>query len=210
MIAKISCWNDSCQAVADLTTPNHLAYCDKYNYQVYHSKEIPNDKHPVWGRVALLRKVMNENSHEWFVLTDIDLLFMNFSISLESFLNGFDLITSYDIHGLNCGVLFVRNCEWSKNFVEKWLTDGSKYYSSFINQEQTSLAYFLYQEPKEHWQVVSQKYFNSFPYHQYDLHYPEGNYEDGDFIIHFPGMDNDKRINLIQEYLLIAEKSSID
>lgn len=52
---------------------------------------------------------------------DTDTVIMNFETRLESFLDErYDLIISKDFRGLNNGVFFIKNSNWSANLLERW------------------------------------------------------------------------------------------
>jgi hypothetical protein len=131
---------------------------------------------------------------------DLDILITNLTIKLESFLNTTaDLVFSSDMNGLNSGVVFIRNSEWGNKFLNIMMTEGMTFHIG-QNQEQTSLAYLLYREPKDKWECRHQKEFNAFLYHEFygkDNH--SGQWSIGDFALHLPALDNDTRIRTFQE-----------
>jgi hypothetical protein len=126
---------------------------------------------------------------------------MDQSVQLETFLQpGVDLITSYDAIGLNNGVLFFRNTDWTKNLLKTWAS-SSPSYEGHPSPEQSALAHLLYREPKDKWISAPQKAFNSYLYELYpNLSCPEGQYSSGDFILHLPGVSNDVRVEIFKRY----------
>src|SRR2546427_8066988 len=65
-------------------------------------------------------------------------------------------------HG-DWGLFFLRNSEWSMDFLKKWASLGRRY-DSHPSAEQSALVHLLYREPKDKWKCVGQPAFNSYLY----------------------------------------------
>ena len=110
-----------------------------------------------------------------------------------------DLVYSADINGLNAGVLFVRNTDWSRAFVTRWLSSRPMY-ERHPNADQSALAHLLHGEPREKWGAWPQRTFNSYGYGEYGLVHPEGEWQKGDFALHLPGLSDGRRLEILREF----------
>jgi hypothetical protein len=199
-IAIVTGWDAAMNGVAEVTYPNHSDYCSQHGYGHVTRHFWYEDRNPQWATLKLARECIHD--WDWLCFSDVDLIFANKGVRLESFLDTqADLVASYDVNGLNAGIIFVRNCPWAVNFLGKWWHEGPRF-ARHPSDEQTSLAYLLYREPKDRWEVVPQRRFNSFRYEFYPwLDFPEGQYLPGDFVLHLPALSNQKRIEVFKEHL---------
>ena len=83
---------------------------------------------------------------------------------------------------------------WSSHFTARSRPDE--------RSEQSALVHLLYREPKDKWKCVGQRAFNSYLYELYPgLYCPEGQYQAGDFIIHLPGVANERKLPILRRFL---------
>jgi SAM-dependent methyltransferase len=199
-IGVVACWDANMRELAAVTVPNHREYCQRWGLEYLGEEREPGDRHAAWLHFQLLREALPR--FDWVVCLDLDLIFLNHTISLETYLDpDADFITTYDVNGLNCGVMLVRNTEWARSFLRRLWEAGPRF-NGHPSSEQTALTYLLYKEPKKRWKVLPQKGLNSFLYGEYPwLDYPEGNYSSGDLILHMPARPNPRRIEVFQHYL---------
>jgi hypothetical protein len=196
-VAIVTAWDAGAADLAALTEPNKQEYCRRHGYAL-RSGLVDTGGH--WVKIPALMSALPE--FDWVVWMDVDLLVMNQAVRLEKFFDAtVDLIGSHDAIGWNNGVFFLRNTPWSMSFLKTWAEIGRRY-NGHPSPEQSALVHLLYREPKDKWKCVGQKAFNSYLYDLYeDLSYPEGQYCPGDFILHLPGLPNERRIEVIQRFL---------
>jgi xyloglucan 6-xylosyltransferase len=85
----------------------------------------------LWNKIALLLYILENNlNYDWIIWMDVDALIldMDFDIPFQDY-SQYDLVLYGDNHklynetdtllGLNNGVLFIRNSQWSRNFIKK-------------------------------------------------------------------------------------------
>lgn len=181
------------------TIPNKIEYCIRWNVNFIPKKHttgnIDNERQEfmieAWHRSKAL------DSWLWFM--GADTLIMNHTIDVRKFLDkDYDLIIGQDINGINNDVFFLQNTWKSKQFLEATLA-----YNKTMPNDQESMALVIDEmKPDLRTKVVPQKEFNSYLYNLY--HYPDdngGNYTDGDFVLHLPGLSNQQRMKLVTEYL---------
>jgi len=191
-------------------------YTDRHGYKYYYrtdTYEAYADRHPSWHRIPYVLELFEQDDVDWVFWSDIDSIIMRPEIPLESHLyphRDKDLVLCNQGHGhidgeatdfcICFGQFFIRNCEWSKDFLQAmWEFSNKEPYKRYLTEacwEQEAVNY-LYSENtldcQDHTAVVPNREFNSFNGSQY---------VPGDFMIHFAGVrDPSKITNLIRQYL---------
>lgn len=187
--------------VASLTSPNHDAYCLAHGYERITRLHQPGDGHPYWARFRLALDALPR--YDRVVTLDIDTLFTEPARRLPEPVS--DLSFTTDHNGLNCACVFWMNTPWTMAFLARFLDARSYYGDRWVNQEQTAMAYLLYREPKEKWEVLPQRSCNAYLYEAYEGMEGDGNWEQGDLILHLAGLTNERRVQILKR--LIAAQS---
>ena len=198
----LSTWDKKFQPIAKVTIPNKEAYCKKNNYLSAFIEDLEvKPYHSVWLKFE--HAMSQISKQEWLFVTDIDSIFMNFETKLEEFIDEkHEMIVSYDYHGLNTSHFFIKNTDWGKKFINQ-VWKYSK--SSEAKQKQLEQIAFIScilsrGENISKTKIVSQKLFNCYPYEYYETKFPEGQYEEGDFILHTPGIALEDREKLLKKF----------
>lgn len=157
-------------------------YCMRHGYDLRTDEDIyDKSRPPAWSKIKLLLKCLEED-YEYVVWMDADTAIMNHNITLDDIITQFsgnkDMMIAKDLYNFNTGVMFVKNTEWSKKFLNhvynqtEYINDG--------NWEQTAII-DLYKanalDSQLHIQSCKQTVFNSYWFV----------YEDGQFLLHFAG-----------------------
>src|SRR5579863_1063943 len=84
---------------------NKKRYCKLQGYDFYAAHElIDPSRSPVWGKILLLAKVMENPKYKWVFWSDADSLVMNFEKRLEELIDeNYNLIITADFNGINSG-----------------------------------------------------------------------------------------------------------
>jgi hypothetical protein len=130
---------------------------------------------------------------------DADVIITNPAIRLESLIDDvFDLIITRDENGFNAGNFFVRNGPEMREFFRRvWETTEFATDVPPILESQEAIARALHRYPPTFVKLAAQRRFNSYWMAR------EGNWEPGDFLIHFAGMGGERadlRLKLMREY----------
>lgn len=178
--------------VADITMPVLARYCERHGYTMSVTQNPLVERTLVWDRCL----TMMENclkGYDWILHMDADVLITNQTVSLESIIEQFPkqhhVVMSKDFNNLNDGIVFTRGTMIAQMLWKKWWK---------MKEEVSSLAAtfkHVENEPKQFllgW--APQKIFNSYDYSEYGLEFPQGDWEQGDFILHLPGMTTEKRV----------------
>ncbi|VFQ58337.1 unnamed protein product [Cuscuta campestris] len=114
---------------------NKVDYCRIHGYDVFYGNAFMNPKMgSVWAKVPLLRAAMLAHPEtEWVLWMDSDAVFtdMDFKIPLDKYrdhnlvVHGWPyMIKHRSWLGVNTGIVLMRNCQWSMDFVDLWARMG--------------------------------------------------------------------------------------
>lgn len=192
---------DKYQKIVAPGIENKRKYCDRHGYDFVCGMECLDPDRPVsWSKVLLILKVMEESNSEWIFWTDADSLVMNYQITLDSLVDAdYDFVITRDLNDINAGQFFLRNCQWSKDFLLGVYARTECIYDGLW--ENRAIIYELIDKPilLARTKIVSQKEFNSYP-PQICRRIQQAQYESGDFIIHFPSIGGKLLINQFKKY----------
>jgi hypothetical protein len=145
------------------------------------------------------------------VWIDGDTLIMNDEIKLENLImdlsKNMDIMVAQDWTMLNTGVMFVKNSEWSRKFLE--LVYDQTEFLNHPNWEQGAFIHLLENnemEAKSHINVLPLSHQNQFNSYWYSYNYR-------DFILHFPGCwrdNNDYGLPVCMEKFCPIKKDEED
>lgn len=216
---------------------NRQAYCKKYGYIAINANNlIDKSRPPAWSKLLAIEKHLSTGKYDYILYMDMDVVIMNFSISLETFVEASrpeaDLIMTEDWGGLNTGIWFARNSSWTKWFLlkawdqrqlmNKYSKDGIphpfEYEQRAVHFLSQSRVWKERKLPKydgnaseiaRHIHVLPQCAFNSYSMHPlaWKGSRQVSQYVTGDFLIHFAGKKGQIKANLMDHYLSIAERS---
>lgn len=204
-IAVCTHYDNHFAQVGNLTSQTNWEYCQRHGYEWICERNRFEESvgwHIVWDKILLLkRKIDRQAFPNWFLYIDADAMILNHTIKLESLIDPeAHLIIANDINGLNSGVFLIRNSQWSLDFLN-WCWGKRQQISNRTEAEQTAMKRYLKEVGTTHVKFVSPNMFNSYLYSEYgEPETTEGNYKPGDFILHLPGMANNRRVELLTEY----------
>jgi len=199
--------------LVSLGVENKHAYCRQHGYDyIYCEETLDPSRHPAWSKILLVLKAFENSTYQWVVWLDADTLIMNQDIPLEDLIderyhfiiskssNGHE--SSKDWNRINSGVFFIKNCDWSRQFLTQAYAHTeflSPPWSYLPFHEQSALIAEL-KKPEflVHSKIVPQRFFNSFPIET--MSRLEATYQSGDFLIHFAAKRGDFLARLFEKY----------
>lgn len=212
----------------DRVVANRNAYAKQYGYTVINANDlIDKSRPPAWSKLIAMENHLASNKFDYILYIDMDVIIMNPSIQLESFIvPGKDLTMTQDWNGLNSGVWLARNSEWTrwflttafeqKQLVQKKSPEGISYpfeyeqraFHFLTNSEvwqQRKLPHYRgdVEEIKSHIFTVPQCALNSYVLHPLDYRGDRevSQYVEGDFLVHFAGKKGQMKTDLMNHYL---------
>jgi hypothetical protein len=184
--------------ILNLTAPDKMEYCLRYQLQLSIRKhEVLSPWHE---REDFMKDALSECDWLWFM--GADTLIMNHTINVESLIDtNYDFIIGQDYNGINNDVFFLRNCPESFKFIEEVTKRNTD-----LSDDQVAMFTVKDQIENFKYKIVPQKQFNCYLYDTEPAYTPypkglDGNFRDGDFVLHLPGMDIMHREVLLKEYV---------
>lgn len=182
---------------------NKVPYCERHGYEL-------TAKTDGWSDIVYFDKIQYlidilENNPEvtWVWWLDCDALITNFTKRIEDVIDdNYHLIFTTDVNGLNCGSFFVKNSPEAIDWLKMILGWKDLYRTKkWDNPEQTPmiLTYIKYRDIIK---LHPQRDFNSYSYGMYpgisdiDHLHTSGEWQPGDWVLHWPGLANQTRIEL--------------
>lgn len=203
--AIVSMYNEAHRELGEVTWPNKEAYAEKHGYGSY-CKTADFEMTPIhFEKLVIMLDLMNANPDlGWVWWLDNDAIITNDEITLESIVdNNYHVIITSDIASLNAGSFMVRNTLQGRNWLQFTLDKGLEHYKDNRWPEQQPMTDF-YLKFKDIVKVVPQKIMNSYLYDVYkvpgyDLLDTNGQWTEGDFVLHMPAIPNPTRIQIIKQ-----------
>ena len=208
MTIALQCSHDIGYAsLGDLTWyKNKYKYCEKHGYAprvlVYKDAPVAHG----FMKMFHLRELLQEK-HEWVWATGCDSMITNMTVKLEDIVDkDYHLIIATDQNGLNADSFLIRNSEEGRYYIDHILSGIDTYRSHPWVEQQAMIDCF--DKFKDITKVVPQRTFNSYNYDFYP-HCPkpnldklgtDGNWQVGDFLIHWPGQSLERRIKHFERY----------
>jgi hypothetical protein len=206
-MAIVSIFNDNHKDLAEFTWNNNKAkYAEKHGYLAVAKTDNFSPEQVHFDKFIHLLDVMEKNSEvDWVWWLDNDAMITNFNIKLENLVdNDYHIIMATDIAALNTGSFIVRNSSQAKEWLNFLLSKKKEYKNDKKWFEQQAVIDF-YPRFQNLFKIVPQQWLNSYDYKMYnvegiDLLGLDGQWYPGDFVIHWPGLPNETRVVLAQQY----------
>lgn len=189
---------------------NKEAYCALHGYDFILGEEILDpSRPPAWSKVLLILQLLNSTSYKWIFWIDADALFMNFAQPLEDLIDEqFDFILTRDFNNLNSGVFFLRNCDWSVQFLHD-VYSQTQYINHMWWENMAIIVELKKLHNADRTKVYPQREMNSYLANYQNIPI----YQPGDFILHFAGERNKTILNTrLTEYAAktVYERCTLD
>ena len=203
--AIVSMYNDSHAELGAVTWPNKEAYAEKHGYGSYCKTEDFVSEPIHFEKLIIMLDIMKANTDlDWVWWLDNDAIITNDNIRLEDIADpDYHVIITSDIASLNAGSFMVRNTTQGRDWLEFILSKGIEHYKDNRWPEQQPMTDF-YVKFKDIVKVVPQRTMNSYNYDIYrvdgtDLLDTNGQWENGDFVLHMPAIPNKTRLEIIKQ-----------
>lgn len=101
---------------------------------------------PHYNRLFALERLLKQDApYDWFMYVDVDAVITNFSIPVQTFLQGISpehYVVVHDGPEINSGAFLLRNTPESLQFVRNWIALGTQWPQASLDQ--TALWHLLY------------------------------------------------------------------
>ena len=205
-MAIVSIFNDRHQDLADLTWYNNkVKYAEKHGYLAIPKTNNFSPEQVHFDKFVHILDVMKTHPDvDWVWWLDNDAMITNFDIKVEDLVDtDYHVIMPTDIAALNTGSFIVRNSAQAREWLEFLLSKKKEYKDDKKWFEQQAVIDF-YPKFQELFKIIPQQWLNSYDYKMYnvegtDLLGQDGQWYPGDFVIHWPGLPNESRIQLAKQ-----------
>jgi len=211
--ALVTAHNDAYKPLADITwDQNKKLYAQKHGYDAI--AKTSDFKLPVSGGISferseLIVELLASGKYDWIHAAGCDTMITNFNIKLEDLIDDdYDFIIAVDCYNINNDSMLVRNApsgiEWLSHVVNSY--EKYKNHPWFDQQCMIDTIDMMGDRIK----VVTQRTINSYNYDLYpiephvfkkDLMGNSGQWEPGDFLIHWPAIPLKERIVMATDML---------
>ena len=197
-IAIITCHSENMRSVADLTVPSHKAFADAWGCD--HEARVVPQEECLWAKLNMVSEYLETHELVWWLDTD--------ALVTESRPEGHPhppavdhVIATADINGLNAGVFAAYSSPRTMRFFHACRTYGKVLFGDRPDADQQTMRYFSLDHPyKGIIEYVTQRAMNSYWPGAYEYPGCEAAWwEPGDFILHLPGLPNERRVEILNE-----------
>ena len=199
--------NNNFFSLAEKTLDNNkVPYCIKHGYPLIVKTDNWRNIPIGYEKAFLIQTAFTDYPDcDWVFFSECDTLITNMDIKLENIVENEQkhFVITTDMNGINAGSFFVRNTNEGRSYIQAMIDSIGQFAHE---QDFIKDSYF---ESKKYANIISvypQKSFNSYDYYNiyktpaFDYYGNPGNWEKGDFIIHFPGRDYDERLGQVDYY----------
>jgi galactosyl transferase GMA12/MNN10 family len=242
-VLVLSGYTENIASFADLARKNHEDYCARHGYAYqcptagFHRYRAPS-----WSKMLFILKALADKDTgasfsprwDWVFWMDIDAIFTNPAHTLEAFISGLaptqDMLLGEDIWGINTGLWFTKNTQWSYNcLVSVWHSDPLPFLESGLEPPVwiDQARYMAEQTTLWHWLALNRQMakVKLLPYYELGGYLaefdtddktprdqafnpptaaspiPRKSWKEGDFCLHLAGVPNEERVRIFTKFL---------
>lgn len=207
---------------------NKVEYANRHGYsthvKVYHNNQ--NIKHGNASRSDIeyrlshgylkidhVKNILEKTDVDWLWVTGCDSMVTNFNIKLEDVIdNNYHLIIASDQNAqVNADSFLIRNSPEGRHYIDTISKSVEQYKHQMWLENQAMIDMFVRFLPMT--KLVPQRTINAYNYELYPLPKPnldrlgtDGNWQKGDLLIHWPGVDFNRRMQLFNHYNSLIEE----
>lgn len=185
---------------------NKDKYAQRHGYKAFAKMDNFSKEAVHFDKFVHILDTFNKNPElSWIWWLDNDAMITNFNCKIEDVIDdSYDIIMTTDLASLNTGSFMIKNSENSRVWLEDMINKRKDYVNDkkWFDQQCVIDTYISY---KEIIKVVPQRTMNSYDYRMYqvngvDMLGNDGQWQQGDWVIHWPGLNNQLREQLAKQY----------
>ena len=186
--------------IAVLSKPNFERYCLKQNYRFCYWADPQTTRPGSWMKIDILRRCLEKfPENDWVFWLDGDMLVCDGGVDFYSVVEkcpDANLIAGSDWNGLCAAVLGVRQCQWSKHFLDTLLLcgDGPDEPNLGPKREQDTIKHLCAIFPEITARIAT-------PPELEIKSYQENTWKKGDFLLHFPCAPVEQRVEWMRSFI---------
>jgi hypothetical protein len=193
---------------------NKVQYAEKHEYAYLAKTEDFYGFPPGFEKIQFLIDTFDAYDNiDWIWWTGTDSLITNFNTRIEDKIAACPdahVIMSADFNfAINCDSMLIKNTAEAR----AWLQDIMDHMPDYANHQFKEQQYMLDSADKytDIMEIMPQSFMNSYEYKMYevapwnykekvDVHGERGQWESGDWLVHWPGTQPKERLQLVKEY----------
>ena len=208
MYAIASINTDNYQDLADLTDAPKREYCDRYGYKFFVLKETKYSPIMGFNKIHYVLDLFNQYPDiEWLLFSECDATVTNLTIPMEDKIdNDYHFIIPVDRLNLNAGNFLARNSKQGRAYLQMIVDSEAQYKDAEWAEQQVIID--TIDDYLDIVKIVPQRYMNSYvqePYDYCDVRTDvlgnSGEWQDGDWIVHWPGLHKPLRMQQAEKML---------
>lgn len=183
-ISVVSVYDEEYSRMAELTiNDNFKGYCHLNGYNHIGFKvddDFLEGRHLTWGKIKILRSLMEKDQSDWFFFIDLDCLIMNHSIKLEPFIRedkfiilpkgggspDNNLTQSHYGDNIMSSQMLIKNCQESLDYLKEIWESPDWPEGMDINEFDHEMRQMRISSKKDRWRdgicLMEEKLFNRF------------------------------------------------
>jgi hypothetical protein len=204
MLVLATMHDERYRPLAEVTLDNNkVPYCERHGYELTVKTDNWTDI-VYFDKIQFLLDILEYNSEvEWIWWLDCDALITNFTKRIEDVIDDkYHIIISTDTNGINCGSFFLKNSPEAKEWLKMILGWRELYKTKKWDNPEQHPMIMTYIRYRDWIKLLPQREINSYNYGLYpgisnvDMLHTVGEWEPGDWILHWPGISNQARIDI--------------
>lgn len=205
-VCIICLFTESWDALASIHLDNTKQYIRGKGY--LRSSSIAPEPFDGFRKIEYCICVFNFYDVEAVWVRDVDSIITNMTVKVEDFMeDGKDLFICKDFNSINAGSFIIRKSAWSQNFLMYILEQQGK---DGMDCEQNAIEAYMKEFPNDSKiKILPHPSINSYLYENYPEIPPQkherGQWQEGDFVLHLPGIGMEKRKEILENIKIIYE-----
>jgi len=201
MYAIASIHDSNYADLAEITDATKKEYCKKHGYQFFVLTELKYSPITGFNKIHYTLDLFKQHPEiEWLLFSECDAMITNLTIPVEDRVdNDYHFIVPVDRLNINSGNFLARNSEQGRAYLQMIL-DLEESYKDVEWAEQQVIIDTI-EQYSDIVKIVPQRHMNSYEQHMYDycdirqdILGTSGQWESGDWIVHWPGTYKPARI----------------
>jgi hypothetical protein len=187
------------EPLAQKVIPVIIAYCEK-NCFTWNIRQVEG-KYDGFDKLVYIKKTFDSGDAGLVWSIDCDTLITNNKIRIDAFINEcHDFYICKDVNGINAGSFIVVNTAWGNQFLDKLISFKGL---PGMDCEQNAIEKYMEGKHNGKIRILPHPSINSYLYENYPefkgITHKQGQWQEGDLLLHLPGISMGKRLTIIDE-----------
>lgn len=206
MYAVASLHNADYYDLANLTDASKQEYCARHGYQLFILNDLKYSPIVGFNKIHYTLDLFEQQPDiEWLLFSECDAVITNHTVRIEDKIdNDYHFIVPVDRLNINSGNFLARNTQQGRAYLEMILSKEAEYKDAEWAEQQIIID--TIDQYTDIVKIVPQRHMNSYEQHMYDycdirtdILGTSGQWQAGDWIVHWPGTYKPARIQRATE-----------